>query len=56
MQSRMERLIQWTGAILDLLLFDAPEQDEDAIAGTAIEMVLPTVAIRPAATIGDNDH
>lgn len=55
MLSRMERLIQWSGSILDRLLFGAPEETEDAIAATAIEMVLPAVAIHPAATIGDND-
>lgn len=55
MLSRMERLMEWSGSILDLLLFGADESAEDAISLTAIEMVLPSVAISPAATIGDND-
>lgn len=56
MRSRMQRLVQWTGAILDRLLCAADERDEGAIAATAIELVLPTVAIHQTATIGDNDH
>lgn len=55
MLSQMERLMEWSGSILDRLLFGAAEEAEDAISLTAIEMVLPTVAIHPAATIGDND-
>lgn len=55
MQSRMERLTLWSAMILDLLLLGAPEETEDAIAATAMEMVLPAVAISPAAMIGDND-
>lgn len=50
---RMDNLIAWAGSILDLLTFQAPEETEAAIAGTAMEMVLPAIAIRNP--IGDND-
>lgn len=47
MRSTMDGLIEWAGAILDLVTFQAPEEIEEAIAITAIELILPAVAIRP---------
>lgn len=52
---QMDNLIAWAGAILDLLTFQAPEETEEAIAATAMEMILPLVAVPWWATIGDND-
>lgn len=55
MQSRVDRLAIWAGTILDLLLFGADEDAEDAIAVTVIELVLPSLAISPVIN-RDNDH
>lgn len=51
----MDGLIAWSGMILDRLMESAPDECEAAVAETAIELVLPLVAIRPAATLSDND-
>lgn len=52
---RMDNLIAWAGSILDRLTFQAPQETEDAIAETAMEHVLPTVAISPRDMLNDND-
>lgn len=52
---RMDNLMAWAGSILDRLTYQATEEDEDAVAATAMEHVLPTVAIRSRDTLNDND-
>lgn len=53
MLSRMEALIEWSGRILDRIMHRAPEETQDSIAVTVMEMVLPSVAIKP--TVPQND-
>lgn len=55
MASRIDRLAAWAGAILDLLTHHADERDEEAISVTALEVVLPALAISPLALAHDND-
>lgn len=51
----MDRQIAWAGAILDRLMFLADERDEDAIAATAMELILPSVGMDPQGPASDND-
>lgn len=55
MANPMDGLIAWSGAILDRLTEQAPDETEAALAATAMELVLPALAISPWQTIGDND-
>lgn len=52
----MDGLMHWSGLILDQMTFQVPEDVEDAVYATAIELVLHSVAIDPWTMIGDNDH
>ena len=52
----MDGLIAWAGAIIDLIALDVPEEYEESVLGTVIELVAPAVAISPMATINDNDN
>lgn len=51
----MDGLIAWSGAILDLLTRGAPEEYEDEIAETAMERILPCLALSTTAMLNDND-
>ncbi|WP_257541028.1 hypothetical protein [Sphingobium sp. CFD-1] len=52
----MNGLTTWAGMILDRLTLDAPEEYEDELAETAMEVVLPSLAIRWRAMLNDNDN
>lgn len=51
----LDDLTLWAGAILDRLLLEAPEEIEDEIAETAMERVLPCLALSTRAMLNDND-
>jgi|GEM_PF-4930840 len=48
-------LTLWAGAILDRLMLDAPEEYDESLAETAMELVLPCLAINWRAMLNDND-
>jgi hypothetical protein len=51
----MDGLIAWANAVIDRLMMGASEEVEDALAETAITMVVPSIAMRPWAMMNDND-
>ena len=51
----MDGLIAWAAAILDRLLLHAPEEIEDELTETAMERVLPCLALSTRAMLNDND-
>jgi len=51
----MDGLIAWAGAILDRLTWAAPEEIEADLTETAMERVLPCLALSTRAMLNDND-
>lgn len=52
----LDDLTAWSGAIIDRLSLDAPEEYEDEIAETCLFLVIPALAMDWKAMLNDNDN
>lgn len=55
-KKQFDQLAAWSGAALDRLLLDAPEEYEDQIAETYLFMIGHLFAIDWKAMLNDNDN
>lgn len=55
-KKQFDQLAAWSGAVLDRLMLDAPEEYEDQIAETYLFMIGHLFAIDWKAMLNDNDN